>query len=145
MAGGGDAGSPTSPEVVYDQRVKRVLVVAVPDLLFQSRIEAAARARGLDVRACASDADAAEALAAGPAGLVVDLQAAGIAPLRLVAEARAAGLAVLAFGRHTDAAALRAAREAGAAAAVPRSEMAERLPELLDLLLRDVKQGVRDG
>ena len=42
---------------------------------------------------------------------------------------------MLAFGRHTDAATLRQAREAGADIVVPRSQLAEELSELVDRLL----------
>jgi hypothetical protein len=121
---------------VYDHLVERRLIVAVPDLIFQSRIEAAAVARGLVVVAAASDQQAEEAIGRGAAGLVVDLQAAGFAPRRVIEAARAARVPALAFGRHTDAAALRAAREAGATA-VPRSQLAEELAELLGKLVGD--------
>ena len=126
---------------MYDQRVEGLLVIAVPDLIFQSRIEAAARAAGLAIAVAASEAQCAEALARGAAGLVVDLQAVGLAPLALIEAATAAGVPVMAFGRHTDAAALRAAREAGAQAVVPRSQLAEELPQLLAALVgADVTQ-----
>ena len=104
-------------------------LVAVPDLLFQSRIEGALRARGIAWDVAGNDAQAGHAHL-----LVVDLQADGIDTPALIRRAKAGGGVVLAFGRHTDAAALRAARDAGADLVVPRSQLAEELPELLDRL-----------
>lgn len=110
-------------------------IVAVPDLLFQSRIEAALRQRAIEVRVPSSGADCAAMLADAPAIVVVDLQADGFAAPALIRQASAGGTPVLAFGRHTDVATLRSARDAGADRVVPRSQMAEELPALLDDLL----------
>ncbi|HEX5479627.1 MAG TPA: hypothetical protein VFY79_07900 [Dehalococcoidia bacterium] len=109
-------------------------LVAVPDLLFQSRIDGALRALGIAWDAVGPGADAGGG--EREAGLlVVDLQAEGVDAPALVRGAKARGGVVLAFGRHTDAAALRAARDAGADIVVARSQLAEELPELLDRLL----------
>jgi DNA-binding NarL/FixJ family response regulator len=107
------------------------ILVAVPDLLLQSRITAAACALEFEVAIGDSDATALAALDPAPSLVVVDLQAAGINAGALIAAAKAAGAAVLAFGRHTEPLALRAARAAGADRAVARSELVEQLPELL--------------
>jgi len=48
----------------------------------------------------------------------------------------AGAVPVLGFGRHTDAALLRAARTAGFARVVPRSVLAERLGDLIAELVR---------
>ena len=111
----------------------RALVV-VPDLLFQSRIESALRARGIEFEAPA-DQGSAETAAGRASLMLIDLQADGFAVAALIRAARDAGAAVLAFGRHTDAATLRQAREAGADIVVPRSQLAEELSELVDRLL----------
>ena len=66
-----------------------------------------------------------------PTLAVIDLHADGIDASRTIADANAAGIRVLAFGRHTDATALRAAREAGADRVVPRSQLVEELHELI--------------
>ena len=110
-------------------------ILAVPDLLFQSRFEAALRARDIDVRVPASAAECTAMLADEPTLVVVDLQADAFDAPLLIRESSAAGAAVLAFGRHTEAAVLKAARDAGADRAVPRSQVAEELPMLLDKLL----------
>lgn len=109
-------------------------IVAVPDLLFQSRIDGALRRRGIGWDAAGPGVQAGDR-ARDARLLVVDLQADGVDAPALIRGAKAAGGVVLAFGRHTDAAALRAARDAGADLVVPRSQLAEELPELLERLL----------
>ena len=74
-------------------------------------------------------------LADEPALVVVDLQAEEFAAPTLIRQAAAGGAAVLAFGRHTEPGVLKAARDAGADRAVPRSQVADELPALLDELL----------
>ena len=111
------------------------VAIIVPDLMFQSRIGATAEALGL-VSLVADTPDAVrDALALRPAVVVLDLQAAGIDALAAVRDAVAAGARVLAFGRHTAPATLRAARDAGAALAVPRSQFIDELPQLLESML----------
>jgi DNA-binding NarL/FixJ family response regulator len=116
--------------------VNRIVVIAVSELIFQSRIRAAAEALGCAVAVADTPAAADAALAAGSALAVVDLQERNVDPIAVIAAAKHAGAAVLAFGRHTDAASLRAARAAGADTVVPRSQLAEELPELLRSLLK---------
>jgi DNA-binding NarL/FixJ family response regulator len=115
--------------------VDRTAVIAVSDLMFQPRITAAAQALGLRVRIADSAETAREAIAGAPAVVVVDLQERNADATQIILAAKAAGARVLAFGRHTDAGALRAARRAGADTVVPRSELAEELPRLLEALL----------
>ena len=111
------------------------VAIIVPDLMFQSRIGATAEALGL-ASVVADTPDAVrDALALRPAVVVLDLQAAGIDALAAVRDAVAAGARVLAFGRHTEPATLRAARDAGAALAVPRSQFIDELPQLLESML----------
>jgi DNA-binding NarL/FixJ family response regulator len=75
------------------------------------------------------------ALEAAPAAAVVDLHEQTLDPLAVIAALHAAGVRVLAFGRHTDPALLRDAREAGATTVVPRSQLVEQLEVLLRALL----------
>ena len=107
------------------------MVIIVVDLLFQSRIQAAAEALGLDARVADSAAAAHVAIAAAPTLVVIDVDAAGIDTPSAIHAAKAAGAKVLAFGRHTEPGALRSARDAGADVVVARSQLAEDLPELL--------------
>ena len=107
------------------------ILIAVPDLLFQSRIAAAARALEFDVVIGDTEGSASEGLDPVPSLVVIDLHADAIDTSRLIAAAKAAGAAVLAFGRHTEPLVLRAARNAGADRVVARSELVDQLPDLL--------------
>jgi len=115
--------------------VSATVAIIVVDLMFQSRIRAAADALGLDTRIADSATAANLAVAAHPDLVVIDLHAAGIDAPSTIRFAKAAGANVLAFGRHTEPATLRSAREAGADAVVARSQLVEELPELLRKLL----------
>lgn len=108
-----------------------LVVIAVADLMFQPRIEAAARELGFETAVADSALSAREALLRRPALVVVDIHAKEFEAETVIRGGVAIGAKVLAFGRHTEPGALRAARQAGAAAAVPRSELVERLPELI--------------
>lgn len=115
-----------------------IALVVVPDLMFQPMIAAAAARAGFGVRVTDTEASLRAALASvtGAAATiaVVDLHAAGIDTLAAIRDAVGTGARVLAFGRHTEPALLRAAREAGASAAVPRSQLVEELDGLLQAL-----------
>ncbi len=107
------------------------IVAAVTDLLFQSRLRERALALGYEVVIADADDSLRAALAAGPCLLVVDLHVASVDWRQAVAAAEERRVPVLAFGRHTDAELLRAARAAGCDRVVPRSTFVEKLPELL--------------
>jgi len=109
------------------------LVLAVSDLMFAARIADAARADGWSVVTPSDTSAAREHVIERAAALAVDLQDPQFDARALLEAARDAGAPALAFGRHTDAASLKQARALGATA-VPRSELVERLPELLTAL-----------
>jgi DNA-binding NarL/FixJ family response regulator len=88
------------------------------DLFFRAKIDAMLGREGHTVT---TRADAAPDL------VIADVNRAD--PVDVLAEHP--GVPVLGFGAHTDPQALRDARAAGFAAAVPRSVVAERLPELV--------------
>jgi DNA-binding NarL/FixJ family response regulator len=106
-------------------------VIAVPDLMFQPRIEAAARALGFDTDIADDAVSARNAIARRPAIVIVDLQASALNPDAVIRGAKAVGARVLAFGRHTEPGALKAARQAGANRAVARSQLVDELPQLI--------------
>ena len=110
------------------------IVAFVADLMFASRIEATLRPAGYEV-AVVEDLPALDtALAAGPTALaILDLHA-GAEPGEVIERCKAAGVPVLAFGRHTEPALLRSAREAGAAESVARSTFVEELAALVQRL-----------
>ncbi len=107
------------------------IAITVSNLIFQSRVRAAALDLGLDVAYADTPATFAAAIQRRPALVVVDLKELNLDPIDAIARAKAAGAAVLAFGPHTDAETLRAARTAGADLAVPRSRFKAELPDLL--------------
>ncbi len=113
----------------------QTIVIVVSDLMFQSRIDAAARSLGLAPRIADNAGALADALAARPAIAVIDLHERALDATVALAAAKEAGARVLAFGRHTEPATLRAARDAGADIVVPRSQFAEELPGLLRSLM----------
>ena len=111
------------------------VAIIVVDLMFQSRIRAAVEQLGMEPRVADVAPAANIAVAARPALVVIDLHAAGIDVPAVIRAAKAVGSKVLAFGRHTEPATLRAAREAGADSVVARSQLVEELPELLRRLV----------
>jgi DNA-binding NarL/FixJ family response regulator len=89
------------------------------DLFFRAKIEAMLGAAGHQV----------VAKAGGPAPDVVVADVNRTEPAEVLE--RYPGIPVLGFGQHTDPQRLRDARAAGFATVVPRSVLAERLPELI--------------
>ena len=95
---------------------KRVLLLTA-DLVFRSKLAGVVAAAGGEVTRDAALCDLAVLELGGPGG-------------DRIGELVGRGVPVLAFGSHVRADALRVAREAGATA-VPNSQVAERLAELL--------------
>jgi DNA-binding NarL/FixJ family response regulator len=114
--------------------MKRPLVV-VTDLMFQARIADALRALGTEPHVIEGAGALDSALAPPPRAAVIDLHERSLDGLAAVRSAATRGVRVLAFGRHTEPALLRSAREAGAELVVPRSQLVEELPALLRSLL----------
>ncbi len=113
--------------------IKPSIILVANDLMRQSRILEGARVLGYEVTVADTEALWREALDGSKAQLVVlDLQAVGLEWRPVVSAARQQGLPILAFGQHTDAEALRQAREAGCDFAVARSAVVEKLAQLLE-------------
>ncbi len=116
---------------------KRVLAIS-NDLFFMPQVEAAAKAAGHSFEwldAPLSQADFLARLTAQPTSLVV-LDLTTRLPWQewlpaAKVDAATAAVAWLAFGPHTDAPTLAAARKAGAAKAVARSQFAQALHTML--------------
>ncbi len=109
--------------------MKRALL-HIPDLFFMPRIADALKHLDFDTHEVEVRADVPAQLN-DVALLVIQLDGARETWLKLIAEARSVNVPVLAFGRHTDAATLRAARQAGANKVVPNSELVAELPQLV--------------
>jgi CheY-like chemotaxis protein len=120
--------------------VARALAL-VPDLMFGSRLLAAAQAGGIELERVGDEAAVRERLAGGAAlwdVLVVDLTDPDLDGPGLVASLRAdgalAGTRSLGFYSHVDAAARERAEQAGFDLVVPRSRMAREAAALIERL-----------
>jgi CheY-like chemotaxis protein len=107
-------------------------LVLCDDLIFFSRIAAAARDAGLSVRQARTTTELLSlARTHAPGGVILDLHNPGLDLPAFLAELRAAYPAmprVVAYGSHVEAEVLRAARKAGCDRVLPRSQFVEELP-----------------
>lgn len=114
------------------QEMPDLAVIAVPDLMFQPRIEAIVRSLGFETSIADTPVSARNELARRPALAIVDVHAVGLDAETVIRGAKTMGAKVIAFGRHTEPGTLRAARAAGADLAVARSQLVEELPALIE-------------
>jgi PleD family two-component response regulator len=125
--------APFLPARFADQAQIKVLAL-FRDILFRSRIDAAAQALGIEV-AYVSDWDLARKQCGElrPATIVVDLSDAAFQPEKIHREIRAAAgnAHLIGIASHVDLKALSGARKAGFEVVLSRSEFVARLPELL--------------
>jgi CheY-like chemotaxis protein len=113
-----------------------MVLVAVDDLMFSSRISTAARAVGAAIRFTRSvDAVVDAARQAAPALVIIDLNAARMQPLAILAALKAdpalAAIPTVGFVSHVDTSTIEAARKAGVDRVLARSAFVEQLPTLL--------------
>lgn len=108
-----------------------MIVVAVRDLLFRSKILAAAERLGVPVTLAPRDRPLAEALAGAPgASVLADLNQPGIVP-ELAALKRDTGARVVGFLGHLQADLIEAAEAAGVDEVLTRGQLTGRLDEVL--------------
>ena len=107
------------------------VILAVRDLVFRSKILAAAERLGADVRIAPRGTPLAEAARAhGPGTLVVDLGEAGV--VEQIPAAKEAGAArVVGFLGHLQADLLEASRGAGVDEVLTRGQFVQRLDDIL--------------
>jgi CheY-like chemotaxis protein len=113
-----------------------MVLAAVDDLLFTSKISAAARQRGVEVAfAKSSDDTLRQARSAKPLLIIFDLNSSRLEPLRTIAalrdDADLAGIRRLGFVSHVQGELIAAARAAGCDEVLARSAFTARLPDLL--------------
>ena len=113
-----------------------MVLVAVDDLMFSSRISTAAKAVGAAIRFTRSvEAVVNAAREAAPALVIIDLNAARVQPLEILAalkgDAALAAIPTLGFVSHVDTPTIEAARRAGVDRVLARSAFVEHLPALL--------------
>jgi|WetSurMetagenome_2_1015567.scaffolds.fasta_scaffold25117_2 CheY-like chemotaxis protein len=114
-----------------------MILAALDDLMFTSRIRSAAQAVRADVRVAKTTDDLVSAArASNPKLILIDLNARGIdapaAIARLKADPAVSAIRVVGFVSHVDAAAIAAARSAGIDEVLARSAFVSRLAALLE-------------
>jgi CheY-like chemotaxis protein len=113
-----------------------MILAAVDDLMFGSRIKAAAHGVGADVAFVRDAAGAVEkARESRPTLILLDLNARGLDPMGLLALLKSdrdlAGIRTVGFVSHVQADVIAAARAAGIDEVMARSAFVARLPQLL--------------
>ena len=113
-----------------------MILAAVDDLMFSSRISTAAKAVGATIRFTRSvEAVIDAARETRPALVILDLNSARTQPLEILAALKAdpllAAIPTVGFVSHVDTPTIEAAREAGADRVLARSAFVEQLPQLL--------------
>jgi CheY-like chemotaxis protein len=124
-------GSAICASIIVREYNQRMVLAAVDDLLFRSKIRTVAKQVGADVQFVKTAAEVREAIAAAPSLAVLDLHAAAIDPVGSIAQLRANGVPVIGFYAHVHTDVAQAAIAAGATQVMPRSAFATRLPEIL--------------
>ncbi|MBI2835292.1 MAG: response regulator [Acidobacteria bacterium] len=114
-----------------------MILVALDDLLFKSKIRTAARQLGVEVAfARTLDEVMQQARRIRPSLLIVDLNSAPTDPLTAIARIKAdpdlAGIRTVGFVSHVQTDLVAAAREAGADEVLARSAFAANLPRILE-------------
>lgn len=109
------------------------IVALVSDLVFDSKVRAAAASAGVAAKVVRTSADVLTALPAAE-GVILDLAASGAGdPVALVGTIRThyPQVPLVAFLSHVEVELAAAARAAGATEVLPRSAFVQRLPDLL--------------
>lgn len=113
-----------------------MILVAVDDLLFSSKIRATARQAGVELTFARSQAEILEqARTLRPTLAIFDLNSSKTSPIDTIAAMKndpvLAGIPTLGFVSHVDARTINAARTAGTDEVMPRSTFAGNLAEIL--------------
>jgi CheY-like chemotaxis protein len=113
-----------------------VVIVAVDDLMFASRISSTAKALGVAIRFARSPESIVEAVRSGSPRLVIfDLNSRQVRPLEAIASLKAdpelAAVPTIGFVSHVEAELIAEARAAGFDQVMARSAFVTQLPQLL--------------
>lgn len=113
-----------------------MILAAVDDLLFSSKIRATAKQVGADVQfARTPEAIVEQAREVRPALAIFDLNSGKTDPIATIAALKrdpaTSDVPVIGFVSHVQVTVIEAARQAGADQVLPRSAFAARLPEIL--------------
>jgi hypothetical protein len=116
--------------------VKSILAI-VPDLLIETRIEAAARALDATVEPISAQEAAERIVSSSPALVIIDLAAARLDLDAIASAARQGRVRLAGFYPHVDVALRRAAKGAGVDHVYARSRFLRELPAILRGRLED--------
>jgi DNA-binding NarL/FixJ family response regulator len=113
-----------------------MVLIAVDDLLFSSKIRAAAKAAGVEITFARTPDDIMRAMReARPALVIFDLNSGKTDPVATIAaiksEPALAGVRTVGFASHVHTDLIAAARQAGADDVLPRSAFAANLADIL--------------
>lgn len=113
-----------------------MIIAAVDDLLFSSKIRTVARQVGADLAFARTPDEILQKLRAErPSLLMIDLNSAKAEPIATIHAIRGdqqlSGVRILGFASHVHVDVIRAARDAGADEVLPRSAFAAKLPDIL--------------
>jgi PleD family two-component response regulator len=112
-----------------------MVLAVIDDLMLQSRVSAAAKASGAQIRFAGSDDAALAGAAEGPALILVDLNARRTNPISLVTRLKAdeslSRIRVVGFVSHVDAETIDQARAAGIDDVLARGAFVNALPAIL--------------
>ncbi len=109
---------------------------AIDDIFFLAKVQETAKQTGVELKTSRVAALPFDSLKENrPALIIIDLEATSADPSGLISQLKndddLKEVPILAYGRHTNAEKLQAAREAGADRIMPRSEFAANLAEIL--------------
>jgi CheY-like chemotaxis protein len=112
-----------------------MVLAVIDDLMFRSRVSAAAKASGTEVRFASGESDVLARLGEGPGLIIVDLNARRADPVALVSRLKSdpalSGVRVVGFVSHVDTSAIEASRAAGIDAVFSRGAFVNHLPRIL--------------
>ena len=128
----------------------RPALAVIADLMFRAKIDEAARRLDVPLRVARSAEQLERHLTSGvvPSVVLVDLEIETLDPTAAIARLKrdpaTAAAPIVAFAGHTNVAALRAGRDAGATRVLARSAFAESLPEILAAAARAAEPSASD-
>ena len=124
---------PGSPETIPTQPLR--VLAAVTDLIFVSKISAAARQAGCPIEYFRDPEELKQAAAGEPCVVIVDLNATGFDPVALIASLKATAetqqTQIIAYLSHVQHELKREAEKAGADLVLPRSVFSRNLYDIL--------------
>jgi DNA-binding NarL/FixJ family response regulator len=111
----------------------RTVAALVSDLIFSTKITSTGRSLAVDVRVFRTVDELEQAVVAGAAAAIIDLNAMGADPVEAIRRLRSLANPprILAYLSHVQTELAETARQAGADLVLPRSAFAAQLPQLL--------------